>query len=84
MLQLSLFTLLSILAFLHPGSRKRLQKLNWRTYSLLPVLYFGGCIFIVLGGVDIFRNLYSGALAGVDALHLGEMGQNVSRAFKNL
>jgi membrane associated rhomboid family serine protease len=83
-LQLSVFTLLSILAYLYPKSRNRLHKFVWRNYSLLPVMYFGGCIFIVLGGVDIFRTMYYATLAGVDALHLGELGQNVSRAFNNL
>ena len=48
-MQLGAFTLLFIAAYLYPRTKRILAKWQWRNVSLLPMIFFGGYILLLLG-----------------------------------
>ena len=56
--QLAVFTLLFIAAYLYPKTKRILSKWQWRNVSLLPMIFFGGCILLLLGWGNALIDFY--------------------------
>ncbi len=69
--QLSVFTLLFIAAYLYPRTKRILARWRWREVSLLPLFYFGGCILLVLGWGNSLGYIYDSGVTdpASDLLH---------------
>ena len=69
--QLAFFTALCAVAYLYPKTQRLLKKMQWREFSLLPVLYLGGCILVLLGWGNALVYIYYLGMkdVGGDLLH---------------